>query len=198
VPSSAILLAPSVGIGSGDLLDVKEAIETRRSVRAYHPDPVPEDVLRRILEAGRLAPSAVNRQPWHFVVVREQKMRTELSKTAIFGRFIKEAPVAVVACGDTKASPTWYVVDVAIALEQMVLMATAEGIGTCWIGSMNKDQVRKLLSIPERWDVVAIITMGYPREKISLGSWLVRSEKRKGISEIVSGEVFGGAITLPP
>lgn len=182
----------------GDLLDVKEAIETRKSVRAYQPDPVPEDALKRILEAGRLAPSAVNRQPWHFVVVREQKTRTELSKTAIYGRFIKEAPVAVVACGDTKASPRWYMVDVAIALEQMVLMATAEGIGTCWIGSMNKNQVRNVLSIPERWDVVAIITMGYPREKISLGSWLVRLDKRKELSEIVSGEVFGGEITLSP
>lgn len=175
-------------------MEVWEAISTRRSVRAYHPDPVPDDILRRILEAGRLSPSAVNRQPWHFVVVRDQDMRAKLARNSRFGRFIKESPVVIVACGDRETSPNWYVVDTAIAVQQMVLMATAEGVGSCWIGSMEKSEVRDLLSIPDKWEIVAMLTLGYQRKKTDLGAKIIGAARRKDLDEITSGELFGSPL----
>lgn len=172
-------------------MEVWEAIETRRSIRAYQPDPIPDDVLKRILEAGRLSPSAVNRQPWHFVIVRDENMRGKLAKNARFGKFIKESPVVIVACGDSGSSPKWYTVDTAIAVQQMVLMATAEGVGSCWIGSMDKSEVSELLSIPDKWEVVAMLTLGYPRKKIDLGAKIIGANRRKSLDEITSGELFG-------
>ena len=172
-------------------MEVWESIETRRSIRAYRPDPIPDDVLRRILEAGRLSPSAVNRQPWHFVIVRDENMRIKMAKDARFGKFIKESPVVIVACGDTETSPNWYMVDTAIAIQQMVLMATAEGVGSCWIGSMDKSKVSEFLSIPDKWEVVAMLTLGYPRKKIDLGSKIIGADRRKSLGDITSSELFG-------
>jgi len=177
-------------------MDVMEAIKVRRSVRAYGPEEVPEEVMRRVFEAGRLAPSAFNYQPWHYIVVMDERMRDELSKAAKFGKFLREAPVVLVACGDTKRSPGWNQVDVTISLQQMVLMATAEGLGTCWIGKLDKERVRELLDIPESWDVVAMLTMGYPREKVDLVAKVARSGKRKEIGEIFSRERFGNELSL--
>jgi nitroreductase len=176
---------------AGDQLDVWEAIQTRRSIRAYQPDQIPDDVLNRILEAGRLSPSAVNRQPWHFVIVRDENMRSKLAKNARFGSFIKESPVVIVACGDPESSPNWYIVDTSIAVQQMVLMATAEGVGSCWIGSMDKSEVSELLSIPDKWEVVAMLTLGYPRKKIDLGAKIIGAKTRKSLEDITSGELFG-------
>lgn len=129
-------------------MDVMEAVKTRRSVRAYTPEPIPEEVMRRVFEAGRLAPSAFNHQPWHNVVVMDEERKASLAKAAEFGKFVREAPVVLVACGDTKRSPRWNIVDVTISLQQMVLMATAEGLGTCWVGNVDKERIRGLLDIP--------------------------------------------------
>ena len=125
-------------------MDTFEAITKRKSVRAYEATPVPKETLEKILEAARLAPSAARVQPWHFIVVTEAEKRKELSK-GMFAKFLAEAPMVIVACGDTKASPDWCYIDVAIAVENMVLAATNEGLGTCWIGSFDEGQVKKLL-----------------------------------------------------
>jgi nitroreductase len=101
-------------------MDVFEAIEKRISVRKYEPAPVPKEKLEKILEAARLAPSASNVQPRHFIVVTDAERRGALS-TGMFAGFLKEAPVVIVACGDEKKAPKWHVVDVAIAVENMVL-----------------------------------------------------------------------------
>jgi nitroreductase len=172
-------------------MDVWEAIERRNSVRAYLPDPVPEESLERVMEAGRRAPSAFNRQPWHFVVVKDDDGRAELSRTAPYGKFVKEAPVAIVGCGDAKGSPDWYMVDTSIAMQQMVIMATAEGLGTCWVGKLDKDEIRRMLSIPDDWEILAILTIGYPRKKLDLTSKLARSGKRKDLDKVFSSERFG-------
>jgi nitroreductase len=121
-------------------------------------------------------------------------MRGKLAKNARFGKFIKESPVVIVACGDTENSSKWYMVDTAIAVQQMVLMATAEGVGSCWIGSMDKSDVSELLSIPEKWEVVAMLTLGYPRKKTDLGAKIIGAHRRKSLDEITSWELFGSRL----
>jgi len=173
-------------------MEVFEAIQTRRSIRSYLPDEVPEEKLTRILEAARLAPSAANRQPWHFVVVRDAQKRKRLSEGGMFARFLHESPVVIVGCGNKWASPKWYVVDTTIAMQNMVIAATGEGLGTCWIGSFTEKQVKDLLEIPSRFTVVALLAVGYPREEKGLASKIARLIKaRKELGEIVSLERFG-------
>jgi len=171
-------------------MDVLEAIKKRRSARAYEPTSVPMEKLERILEAARLAPSAGNVQPWHFIVVTDADKRRRLAKSPFAG-FLKEAPVVIVGCGNQKASPRWFMVDVAIAMQNMVLAATAEGLGTCWVGSFDEDEVREMLKIPSDYRVVALLALGYPRRKLDLqGEILHLIRRRKKMEEIVSFEEF--------
>jgi len=171
-------------------MKVFEAVQSRRSVRAYEPKSIPEEVLLKILESGRLAPSASNRQPWHFIVVKDPEKRKVLSEGK-YAHFLAETPVVIVGCGDAELSPRWYAVDVTIALQQMVLTATEEGIGTCWIGSFDEEPVRKCLKVPERFKVVAMLAVGYPKDKLDLKALLIKSKNRKTLKEITSKEEFG-------
>lgn len=173
-------------------MEVNDAIKTRKSVRKYDSKPIPEGILLKILEAGRIAPSAANIQPWHFVVVRDQKRREALS-TGRYAGFLKDSPVVIVGCGDKKASPKWNVVDVTIALENMVLAATGEGVGTCWIGSFDADSVKKVINAPEDTNIVAMLAVGYQRDSLDLAAKIVGARKRKPIEEVVSYEEFGKA-----
>lgn len=175
-------------------MDVFEAIQKRHSVRAYRSIPIPREKLERILEAARLAPSAANLQPWHFIVVTEASKREKLAQAPYAG-FLKEAPVVIVGCGNQKASPKWFMVDVAIAMQNMVLTAVSEGLGTCWVGSFNEEEVKSLLRIPEEFCIVALLALGYPREKPDIqGKLLHLIRRRKTIREIVSFEEFGEKI----
>lgn len=172
-------------------MDVFEAVQKRRSIRAYAPTPLSKALLMKILEAARLAPSAGNIQPWHFIVVTDAVKREKLANSMVT-RFLKEAPVVIVGCGDQKASPKWFMVDVAIAMQNMVLTATSEGLGTCWVGIFNENKVKELLKIPERFRVVALMALGYPREKLDLqGKLLHMVKRRKPLEKIVSHEEFG-------
>jgi len=169
-------------------MDVYEAIRTRQSIRRYKDAPVPDDVLHRVLDAARLAPSAGNKQPWRFVVVREAAVREQLAKAANGQAWIADAPITIAACGWKDRAyggmgGYWNAlpVDVAIAFDHLTLAAAAEGLGTCWIGSFTEDEVRRLLGIPEEVTVIALTPLGYhdvpPAEK-----------KRKGLAEIVCYE----------
>jgi nitroreductase len=169
-------------------MEVYEAIKIRKSVRAYDPTPIPDEVLIRILEAGRAAPSANNAQPWHFIVVKNPDKREVLSKR-MFTRFLVESPVVLVGCGEREKR--FHVVDVSIAMQQMVLAATAEGLGTCWIGDFDEKIIRDLLKIPEKYDIVCLLAMGYPRQKLDLAAKLMRTHSRKRMENIVSYEEFG-------
>jgi len=172
-------------------MEVFEAVQKRRSIRAYESTPVPKAVLEKILESARLAPSAGNVQPWHFIVVTDAGKRERLAES-ILVRFLKEAPVVIVGCGDQKASPKWFMVDVAIAMQNMVLTATSEGLGTCWIGIFNESKVKELLKIPERFRVIALLALGYPREKFDIqGKILHLMRRRKPLEKMVSYEEFG-------
>ncbi|MEJ5292502.1 MAG: nitroreductase family protein [Candidatus Methanosuratincola sp.] len=174
-------------------MEVFEAILKRRSVRSYLPDPIPQEKVNRILEAGRLSPSAMNRQPWHFVVVTDPEKRKELAHGK-FGGMLKEAPLVIVGCGDREASPKWYKVDTAIALQTMVIAATGEGLGTCWVGSFDEARVKGVLKIPERYEVVSLLAVGYPREGFSVtGAITSVLRNKKKIGEIVSYEEYGNS-----
>ncbi len=172
-------------------MDVFEAVQQRKSIRAYQDTPVPREKLERILEAGRLAPSARNTEPWHFLVVTNAEKRKVLAK-GLYAKFVAEAPLAIVVCGDKKASDDWYVVDASLALENMVLTAVNEGLGTCIVGSFNEKDIKEALKIPDNFEVIAMIAIGYPKEKIDLSRKLLHLLRtRKPITEVASEEEYG-------
>ena len=161
-------------------MDFMEVVKTRRSIRRYKPDPVPDEILTQILETARIAPSAGHHQPWHFIVVKdpETKKKLEISSWAV------EAPVVIVGCGDVDVSSRWYMVDFAIAFEHIVLAAANFGLGTCWMGKLGIDgTIKQVLNIPEHIKVVAVTPLGYPAETPG-------PKARKSMSEIVHYEKF--------
>ncbi len=172
-------------------VDVFQAIQARRSIRAYLDKPVPQEKIERILDAAALAPSAGNAQPWHFIAVTNPEKRQALSK-GLYAKFVAQAPLAIVACGNKKVSSDWYAFDTALAVENMILTAVSEGLATCCVGSFNEKDVAKLLKVPDNYQVLLILTVGYPKEKFDLTSkigHLVRP--RKLLSEVASMEEFG-------
>jgi len=150
-------------------MNVFEAIETRRSVRRYKPKPVPDEHLKQILEAARLAPSAGNRQPWRFVVVRRPELRKKLGAAACNQTWISDAGVIVAALGMDPENPEvyerWAERDVMTAVEHMVLAAWELGYGTCWIGAFNEEQVKGLLGVPDKMNVICLLPIGLPDQK---------------------------------
>ena len=175
-------------------MEVFEVIKKRHSVRSYLSNDVPKGKLEKILESARLAPSAGNIQPWHFIVVTDKQKRKKLAKGR-YAKFLVESPVVIVGCGDRRASPNWHLVDTTIAMQNMVLTATSEGLGTCWIGSFSQNQVKKLLDIPVRFRVIALLALGYRREKMDLSSKVLHLFRRKKkLEKIVSVERFGNCL----
>ncbi len=168
-------------------MDVFEAIRVRRSIRKYKSDQVEKEKLERILEAGRLSPSAVNKQPWHFIVVTDSSVRGSLR--ASYGQsWFVNAPVIVIACADPHNAWTrrdgeeYWKVDVAIALHSMILCATELGLGTCWIAAFNEEPAQRILKIPGEIRIVAMTPLGYPDETKA------EVPDRKSLKEIVHYE----------
>lgn len=142
-------------------MEVYTAIQTRRSIRKFKDVPVPRDQLMQVLEAGRIAPSAGNRQPWKFVVVTDPVTRQKLVPTCRNQAFVGQAGAVIVACAPDQ-SLRWHMVDVAIAVDHMTLAAHELGLGTCWIGAFEPEQVKEVLGIPEEVKVVCILPLGVP------------------------------------
>lgn len=170
-------------------MELMEAIRTRRSIRHYRPQVVERDKLLRVLEAGRLAPSARNEQEWRYIVVEDASMRQKLMQVASYQSFVAEAPVVIVACAETdgrmmQCGQLAYPIDVAISIDHITLKAVEEGLGTCWIGAFDADRVKELLNIPDSIQVVGLLTLGYPtkipnpRTRLSLEE-IMRFEKWK-------------------
>jgi len=179
-------------------LDVFEAIQKRRSVRSYEPMSVPIEKLKRVLEAARLAPSAGNVQPWRFIVVLDSYKRRKIAKGCRYGRFLAESPVVIVGCGDQKASPRWHAGDTCIAMENLVLAATGEGLGTCWIGVFNEKEIREMLKIPNHLKVVALLALGYPREKLDISAKMAHLIRpRRKLEKIAYLEEYGKKFPVP-
>lgn len=169
-------------------MDVIEAIEKRRSVRVYQDKPIPEEKLKKILEAARLAPSARNCQDYQLVVVKNEKIRNKIASEATSESFIGAASVIVVAValdpeyimpGGIPAHP----VDIAIAVDHMTLVAVEEGLASCWIGAFNQGRIKEILGIPDRYIVVVLLSLGYPAESPG-------RKFRKPLKEIISYDGF--------
>jgi len=180
-------------------LEVFEVIQKRRAVRSYEPTPVPSEKLKKVLEAARLAPSAGNVQPWRFIVVLDSQKRRKIAKGCSYGHFLDESPVVVVGCGDQKASPRWHAIDTCIAMENLVLAATGEGLGTCWIGAFNEKTIREMLKIPGHLKVVALLALGYSREKLDISAKLAHLIRpRKKLERIAYLEEYGERFPVLP
>jgi nitroreductase len=138
----------------------------RRSIRKYSSEPVSEEVKTKILEAGRQAPSAVNAQPWHFIVVDDPALKKRLASTGRFRSFIKDCSFVVVGVykSHNPITKRWGKVDTVIALHNMVLAAQVQGVGSCWIGDLSGD-MKELLGIPGGAEIVALISFGIPNEE---------------------------------
>ncbi len=147
-------------------MNVKDAILTRRSVRQYKPEPVKEEDLKVILEAARQAPSAGNKQPWEFVIVKDQDTKTKLAEIARKQMWIADAGVVVAALSKDKTDPgvyeRWVERDVMTAVEHMVLQAWELGYGTCWIGAFTQPETKELLEIPDAMNVICLLPIGVP------------------------------------
>ncbi len=175
-------------------MEVFEAIQERRSIRAFIDQPVPRKIMEKLLEAARLAPSARNIEPWHFIAVTDKEKRQTLSKGR-YAKFVAQAPLVIVACANKKASPKWHSIDVALAVENIVLTAVSEGLGTCVVGSFEEKEVREVLGVPLDFEVLVMVAMGYAGQKLDLSSKLLHLVRtRKTLSEVASEEVFGNRL----
>jgi nitroreductase len=162
-------------------MSVLDTIKDRRSIRAYKDERIPKEKLDKLLEAARLAPSAANRQIWKFVVVENAKIKNQLVTACNSQAFVGTASHVIAGIGDP--AQKWHQVDLAIALEHIVLEAVELGLGTCWIGAFNEDQVKKILRIPQDKKVVALLTVGIPAE-------LPAARPRKTLDEIVAYDEY--------
>ncbi len=169
-------------------MDVFKAISKRRSIRKYKDQPVEDEKLQMILEAARIAPSAANRQEWKFIVVKDKKTREKLIEACNGQGFVGQAPVTIAACSteSERVMPCGqyaYTVDLSIAVSFMILEATEQGMGTCWLGAFDEEKVRNILEIPERIRVPAMFTLGYADESPD-------QRPRKTLDSIISLEKY--------
>lgn len=170
-------------------MDFWEAVERRCSIREFDViEDVPQEVVEKILKAAIRAPSAGNVQPWFFFIVRNMEIKKALAKAAWEQQFIIQAPVAIVVCTDLDRALASYgrrgenlycIQDTAAAVEHILLGATAQGLGSCWVGAFNEDEVTKSLKLPPRLRPVAIIPIGRAAEPLS-------HRQRRSLSEVSS------------
>jgi nitroreductase len=148
-----------------------EAILSRRSIRRYTPDPVPEEVIQELLAAAMSAPSASNEQPWQFVVIDDRHLLDEIPKFHPYAGMLKQAPLAIAVCGDLKLEMMsgYWIQDCSAATENLLLAAHAKGLGAVWLGVHPREErvnaVRELLGLPEQVRPLCLISIGYPAEQ---------------------------------
>jgi nitroreductase len=167
-------------------MNVFEAIKTVLAVREYREEPVPKEIIRNVLEAGRSTGSSMNAQPWHFVVIRERSSLQKLGELVRSGSYTAHAAFAVAVA--VEKSSIFGVSDGSRAIQSMMLAAWEEGIGSNWAGFAggNLDGARDFLGIPNTFDVIAIVPFGVPLHQLGKGK-----KKRRAVKEVVSGERFG-------
>nr|MDO8135657.1 nitroreductase family protein [Candidatus Njordarchaeum guaymaensis] len=168
-------------------MDVLEVIRTRRSIRRYDQSrDVELEKLLACLESARWAPSASNRQPWHFIVVRKKETREALARMHPYGKFMAQSPVVLVVLGDPQKHPKYFKCDPPIATQNFLLAAHAQGLGTCWMGVIDapfEDEMKRLLGVPESLRIICTVSVGYPAEKTE--------KTRQPLEELVSYEGYG-------
>jgi len=166
-------------------MDVLTLLKTRRSIRKYLSTPVEDEKVKQCLEAARWAPSASNKQPWEFLIVKNQIVRDKLAELHPYAKFVTESPVVFVPLTNPKIHPKYHQSDTALATIQFMIMAHALGLGTCWAGvietSFEKD-IKKLLNIPDYLHILAIVALGYPYQE--------RESTRKELDTLIHWETY--------
>ena len=158
--------------------DFLEFLKGRRSIRNFEEKQISEKEIKMILEAGRWTPSASNRQPWQFIVIKNKEFLTKVAETAIYGKFVRTAPLAIAIVGKINVSPKWYMIDTSLVSMNMILMAWALGIGTCWVGSMDREKAKELLGLGKDDYLLTVLPFGYIKGKIP------KSSQRKPLEQI--------------
>ena len=168
-------------------MEIYDCIRSRITVREFKPDPIPARVVTKMLRAARWAPSARNRQPWHFVVIQNRETLAEIGRTASSGSFIADAPLAIAVAMENANRPE---LDAGRSLQQMELAAWSEGVGGCFAGVRGEEiqKVKDLLAIPNEMDLVTVMAFGYPTESAK-----GQGKRRKPLSQIAHTERFGQA-----
>jgi nitroreductase len=194
----------------GIMIDILEAIKNRRSIRHYRSDPVPETSLQTVLEAAHWAPSWGNTQCWRFIVVRESETRSKIADTVAKVKIdnewlenaaaiaIRQAPILIVICAEmgragfrsdntpvTDKGDYWYLFDIALAMENLVLAAHSLGLGTVIIGGFDASSVGKILDVPPDYNVVTMTPLGIPDH-------MGQVSPRKNLAEVTYKEKYGG------
>jgi nitroreductase len=174
-------------------MNVLDAIRTRRSIRRYKPDNIPDEDLKVILEAAQQAPSAGNKQPWKFIIVRDEDTKKKLAENSRRQLWVGDAGIVVAALAMDKNDPSiyqrWVEKDVMTAVEHMVLSAWELGYGTCWIGAFDQKEVKKILDIPGEMTVVSLLPIGVPDE-------MPEPKGRKPFKEIFFTEKYGKSLNI--
>ncbi len=161
-----------------------DAIFSRRSIRAFTPATVSDEDLQTILRSVQQAPSAANRQPLHFVVVRDPDQKRRVAAAAAKQHWLAKADIIFIAVGFPVQSHRWFMIDASIALQNMVIAATALGYGTCWIGAFNEEAIRAAVGLPPEARVVALSPIGRPAES-------PEPRPRKSLEQLFSFERYG-------
>jgi nitroreductase len=164
-------------------METFEAVRTVLAVRRYQDQPVPPDLVRRIVEAGRLTASGMNGQPWHFIVVEDRETLRRLGTLARSGPYVAQAPLAIVVAIE---KTRFAVSDASRAIQSMILTAWSDGVGSNWVGFLGMIEVKGLLGIPDDLDVLAIVPFGYPGRAAGRGK-----KQRRPLAEVAHRERFG-------
>ena len=156
------------------IMDIYEAIRKRRTIRKFQQNPIPEDILKKLIDTARIAPSGSNMQPLKFIVVNNEKIREEIFSHVKWAAYIApkgnpeidERPTAyIVVCIDNDIRRVTPESDAGAAIENILLAAVAENIGTCWMQAVDKPEIKKILNIPEQYAIDSVISLGYPKEE---------------------------------
>ncbi|HWC05175.1 MAG TPA: nitroreductase family protein [Methylomirabilota bacterium] len=164
-------------------MDTFDTIRTMLAIRRYQDKPVPEATLRRVVEAGRLTGSAKNMQPWHFIVVQDRQTLQRLGALARTGAHVSQAAAAVVVAID---KTPFAVSDASRAIQSMLLAAWTDGVGSNWVGFGGLEDVKTVLGVPARLDVLAILPLGYPVDNVGRGK-----KQRKSLEAVAHRERYG-------
>ena len=165
------------------MIDVFDCIRSRPAVRKFRPEPIPNTVIRKILQAGQQAHSQRNRQPWRFVVIQDRAMLTQIGALASTGPYIADAPMAIALAIEGAKNPY---IDATRAAECLMLAAWGEGIGSCWVGGLDRPQIKELLGIPADSELVTVIPFGYPSEEEK-----GKKKVRKRLEKVAFRERYG-------
>jgi nitroreductase len=164
-------------------MDVFACIQSRPAVRSFRAEQIPEAVIKKILHAGRQAHSQRNRQPWRFVIVQNRDLLKQIGALASTGPYIAEAPLAIALVIEGAKNPY---IDATRAAECLMLAAWSEGVGSCWVGGIDRPKIKELLGIPEEAELITVIPFGYPTAEET-----TKTKVRKRLGKIAFRERYG-------